>query len=456
MRHKKNRSSSAVNPRILRVGIVLGDRIVEERLLRERETVTLGQSVKNDISLPIEGLPKSLPVFTLEKGAYSLRFTSEMTGRVSSAKGLQTLAQLKTGGATRRDSDYSVPLDAQSRGKISVGAMTLLFQFVDAPPLSPAPSLPLSVQRTLVNRIEPRLALILACSVLVHFSVALYAYTRDQILQQPVERIAHSFQVGQYELPEPTTPEPEVPSEIDTAAGTSATTTEKPQPIREPKERNRPIPDRNTDTVAVSAEVGVEETIEKTALVSVLSGGASENGLFQAMNNTDQGAALDKSLEHIKGVTTATLGVETRHRKPVEHNIGTGERTDVDGPGPATALIPKEEVSVPDVERAVPLTFSDVDPDAIIKRIRSRYLSGIKRCHQRVLKHDPRAQGRVSIRMTIGPTGRVTKAKAKGFNAEVDTCITGQASKWRFSAPTDEGKRTSAEFDIPLVLKPGR
>jgi hypothetical protein len=140
----------------------------------------------------------------------------------------------------------------------------------------------------------------------------------------------------------------------------------------------------------------------------------------------------------------------------VEHNIGTGERTDVDGPGPATALIPKEEVSVPDVERAVPLTFSDVDPDAIIKRIRSRYLSGIKRCHQRVLKHDPRAQGRVSIRMTIGPTGRVTKAKAKGFNAEVDTCITGQASKWRFSAPTDEGKRTSAEFDIPLVLKPGR
>jgi hypothetical protein len=459
MRSKKLRPTKAPSPRILRVGIVLGDRILEERLLRERETVTLGQSVKNDFCLPIEGLPKTLPIFTLEKGRYSLRFTGNMTGRLSSDKGVQTLAQLKAAGTTKRDRDYLVPLDAGSRGKVSIGPMTLLFQFVDAPAPSPAPSLPLSVQRSLVSRIEPKLALILACSLLVHFTVALYAYTRDQILHKPAERVAHSFQVGQYLPPEPTTPEPEVPAEAETAAGASATNAETSQAIRQPKERTRRVPERAVDTKANTAdtEVGVEETVAKTALVSVLSGGASDKGLFQAMNNTDQGASLDKSLEHIKDAATATLGVdnESRQRKHEKFKIGTGHDTEVEGPRPATAITPKDEESIPTFDPVEELSISDLDPSSIIKRIRSRYLSGIKRCHQRVLKHDARAQGRVAIRMTVGPTGRVTKAKARGFNAEVDTCIAGQASKWRFQAPTDEGERTSAEFEIPLILKPG-
>ena len=37
----------------------------------------------------------------------------------------------------------------------------------------------------------------------------------------------------------------------------------------------------------------------------------------------------------------------------------------------------------------------------------------------------------------------------------VDACIKGQAAKWRFSAPKDEGKPTSADFEVPLLLKPG-
>ncbi len=442
------------------MGIVLGDRIVEERLLRKRETVTLGQSVKNDFSVPIEGLPKTLPIFTLDKGTYSLRFTSGMTGRLSSARGVQTLAQLKSAGASKRENDYLVPLDDKSRGKISIGAMTLLFQFVDAPAPSPAPSLPLSVQRSLVNRIEPKLALILACSVLVHFSVALFAYTRDQILERPADRIAHSYQVGQYVLPEEPEPiEPEVTTENENAVGASTTSTEKPQPIRQTKERNRRAPEQtgDTDISTATAEAGVEEIIEKTALISVLSGDAGKDGLFQAMNNTDQGTSLDKSLEHIKGARTATLGVknEARQRKQKEFELGTGQETDVDGPGPADTLVPKGEESHPRFDPINPLTISDLDPIYIIKRIRSRYLPGIKRCHQRVLKHDPQAQGKVDIRMTVGPTGRVTKAKAKGFNADVDSCIAGQASKWRFKAPTDEGARTSADFEIPLILKSG-
>jgi hypothetical protein len=45
-------------PRILRIGVLLGGKIVEERLIRDRGDVTVGQSSKNTFSVPLEGLPR--------------------------------------------------------------------------------------------------------------------------------------------------------------------------------------------------------------------------------------------------------------------------------------------------------------------------------------------------------------------------------------------------------------
>ena len=43
---------SAQHGKVLRVGVILGGKIVEERLIRTRETVTIGQSAKNTFSIP--------------------------------------------------------------------------------------------------------------------------------------------------------------------------------------------------------------------------------------------------------------------------------------------------------------------------------------------------------------------------------------------------------------------
>jgi hypothetical protein len=37
----------APRPKILRIGVILGEKIVEERLIRNRENVTIRQSAKN-------------------------------------------------------------------------------------------------------------------------------------------------------------------------------------------------------------------------------------------------------------------------------------------------------------------------------------------------------------------------------------------------------------------------
>ena len=43
--------------RILRIGVLLGGKIIEERLVREHTSVSIGQSAKNTFSVAIEALP---------------------------------------------------------------------------------------------------------------------------------------------------------------------------------------------------------------------------------------------------------------------------------------------------------------------------------------------------------------------------------------------------------------
>ncbi len=446
--------------RILRIGIVLGGNIIEERLVRTRETITIGQSSKNTFSIPIEGLPKTFPIFACENDKYTLNFTSNMDGRVSTGGGVHTLAQLKQHGAQRRGEAWSAALDFKARGKVSVGSMTLLFQFVTAPPLQPRPRLPASVRGTLADRIEPRLAIILACSILAHFSVALWAYTRDQVVERPVDKIARTFQVGQYEPPPKIEPI-ETDSDEEGDATEEAGATDIPKPDR-PRSKE-PVTNDGGDSSDDGSpdDAAVAEAIQNTAIVAILTGEGGEGGLFSEMSGTDQGASLDDSIAHAAGKATATKGSggDRRQRGQNSGKIGTGKGERVGGPtggsGPAGGKKKEEKVSRVKLGSADDLSISDLDPNSVVKRIRGKYLAGIKRCHQRVLKIDPKAQGKVTIRFTVGPTGRVTKAKVKGFDPTVDACIKGQAAKWRFSAPKDDGKPTSADFEVPLLLKPG-
>src|SRR5215475_1098816 len=92
--------------RILRIGVLLGGKIVEERLIRERMPVTIGQSMRNTFSIPIEGLPPELTLFALDEGRYSLRFLPKMDGRLSDSSGqVSTLESLKARGAVHHG-DY--------------------------------------------------------------------------------------------------------------------------------------------------------------------------------------------------------------------------------------------------------------------------------------------------------------------------------------------------------------
>ena len=58
-------SSLTSKIKILRIGIIQGGRIVEERLVRKRESITIGQSAKNMFVVLSDALPRNWLLFEM-------------------------------------------------------------------------------------------------------------------------------------------------------------------------------------------------------------------------------------------------------------------------------------------------------------------------------------------------------------------------------------------------------
>ena len=445
--------------RSLRVGIALGDHFIDERLFRSREHITVGQSAKNTFTIPIESLPRSWQLFTVENGRYVLHFTDSMDGRLSDGTNVYTFEQLKGRGADRRGNHWSVPLVESARGKVELGQMKLLFQFVSAPPLQPRPRLPASVRGTMADRIDPMLAVILAISVLLHFGVALYAWQYDRTIFSATENVYRQFQ-------EDTFKDKVIATTVEVQPTTTGTAVVKEpagdRTISKPSagKGGKTNDDSSGSDSGAPDDATISEAIQNSPLLAAITGDEGQGSRYSKMNETDQGTGLDAALKDAKGRDIGSIGEGggRRTRGPDTGRIGSGKGGgEIKGPGSGGSEVGskvEEKVSRAtfDVED---ISESTLDPDSVAKIIRSRYLQGIKRCHQRLLKQNPAAGGRVNLRFTVGPTGGVTKVDVKGFDASVDACIKDLATKWRFGAPKDDdGKPTSADFQLPLVLKP--
>src|SRR5205814_8166362 len=89
--------SGAASPKlkILRIGIIQGGRIVEERLVRKRENITIGQSAKNMFVVPSDVLPRHWLLFEVTGNRYVAHFSEGMDARIAVGSEIISLAQLR-------------------------------------------------------------------------------------------------------------------------------------------------------------------------------------------------------------------------------------------------------------------------------------------------------------------------------------------------------------------------
>src|SRR5579871_6053632 len=176
----------ATGPKVLRIGLVASGRILEERIVKQRTSVTVGPSEKSMFVVQAN-VPPQFKLFELIGNDYHLNFLDGMTGRVALASGITDLVALK-GQAKRVGPAYQIRLTEEARGKVVIGDTTFLFQFVAPPPVQPRPQLPLSVKGGVANQIDWSLTIIAAFSFMLHFGLigAMYSDWMDPIVNDDV------------------------------------------------------------------------------------------------------------------------------------------------------------------------------------------------------------------------------------------------------------------------------
>ena len=440
-------------PRILRIGVLLGGKIVEERLIRERTPVTIGQSMRNTFSIPIEGLPLEFTLFALDEGRYSLRFLPRMDGRLSDSGGqVNTLEALRARGAANHGDYHQVALSDSSRGKLSLGDLTILFQFVTEPPRQPKPMLPASVRGTFADRFDPRLSVIMGASIILHFAIVIIALFTDIETDNGIAERAYNLTFKQDTYAVDLTPK----TGNEQGPG-SAAPEKKPDTPQKAKTPEKGDSGRNkADQVALQEQ-------EAAKFADLLTGeglnGTSEGDMSKRRPGADLGAQINEVREGGQQVKVGG-GAGRTSRGDGDIRVGTGHGPNINGPGGTESACggktqekaPTGRISVADKQ-----TFdeSTLTPDIVLAKIQSAYMAGLKRCYKEFLRKDAAARGKVTLNLTVNETGRTTKGAAHGFAGEVDDCISGLMSGWRFPIPKDkDGEATEASFAITLQLVP--
>ena len=402
----------------LRIGILLDGQLVEERVFDRAAPITFGQSLRCALSIPVEGLPREHTLFTYANGRFVLHEAPGMDVR-------------------RGD----------GRGRLALGAVTILFQEVTTAPAAPRPQLPAAMRTTLADRIDRRLALFVGGSLLVHVGIAAYAWTTDvpttPLGLSPVATAYH-HDIIDVTVPDFDVPLPAPADSADAAkpaAATPAAPRQTSRPIVRPTNVQRPASGDDAQRLA-SILTGADETSRGTG----------------SMRERQPGADLGQQIDDARN-RTITIGDGT-------HTSRTDDRARI-GTNPDSPLVDVQTLTHTDrpdestlrgriqIGPVKPDDTTTLTPALVLDRINTVYMAGLQRCYKDGLKLDSTLAGRVAISFTVDTRGRLSETRAAGVSPGVDGCIGRQMANWRFPIPKDtDGDPTEASFAVSLALQP--
>jgi hypothetical protein len=452
--------------KVLRIGIVQDGKIVQERLIKANESVTVGESTKNTFVFPPTSLPKRFQLFQAKKGGgYILHFTEGMVGKVSYKNAIVPLDELKQkGDAVRKGTDYVLPLSDGNRGKVSVDGITVLFQFVPPPPEPMRAGKQMDFRPRLIDEDDPVYYGFLGLFTALAAVFMIYVYTTEPVERVSLEEIPDRFTniIMEDDSPPEDIPEPDVDPdaeglEVEKAEKDAEPKEDTPEEATEKAEKKELSPEEKAAQEAARQKANEERVLNESKLLMAIIGTRGESGsgdqvedLFSSGDSIGQD--LDSALATVNGAEVATSdGLATKA------GSGTGTRGDADigdlkgaktgdvgvGGGVATKVSGDIALGKGDT------MLEEGDTDAVLKVVR-KYSGQVKYCYEAQLKSEPSLSGRVEVSWTISK-GRAMNptvfANSTGSDA-LGKCIVGKIRTWRFPA------EVSGDVIFPFVLTP--
>ena len=459
--------------KILRVGIIQNGRIIEERLLRNRDSVTVGQKLNNSFVIASNAFPSSFVMFDVKGGKYVLNYTAKMSGRILLAKSVHDLKSLaKSGKAKASAGGWSLQLSERARGKVTLGDVTILFQFVNPPPLRVLPQLPANMRGGLLLFLSSVMGLNGAFLASMIFStVSQVGAVLWLVLMVPpaprvtgIEALPDRF-VSIIEPEEEEPPELD-PSDLELSEDGLATEIEEDEPeeaAEEPEESGEQEVAEETRTRDEIREQAREVVRQESALAAFYGGGENADGptLGFTASLTDRRAeevlanqtALGENVGSGGIVSRSGLGTSSGAEGEVGRaRVGGGE-SEVAAAATTERTEERDTVRVRASVRGrdAQTRGGTLDQDNLQRTLR-RKRSDIERCYERALAGDPELSGRILVEFTIGTDGRVSSASLREntVGSAVGSCVEGRVRRWRFDPP--EGG--TATVRVPYILEP--
>lgn len=449
----------ASGPRIPRIAIVQGGRILDEHLIRDASSVTIGTSeharivVKNGSAS--QALPASFELLERVGDRYFLRFTEAMTGRVTGPTGIASLSDLRSI-AHVANGAYRVPLAEDARGKIVIGETTFLFQLVVRPPASPRPQLPLSVKNSLP--LDWSLTIIVAFSFLLHFGIAGAMYsdwmdpvvTTDYAVSGLIDDLARLPKPVPQTLPD-TTPADDT-NVAQAPAKTASNDTNKSTPTKTSTRHS------STSTSTSSSSVSDRDAAKLVAQAEQLE---IDHLTVKANGSSVRDALARDNIPTVDMSEVAKRNVGVAH-DPGELKMGPGgpvvARKSSGLPGVVADNTKNTSTDKAGVENgpAGPTISVDTAPpkmngvisdaDSVIAKLRPRF----RKCYQDGLNIDPTMSGKAVLAVKIGPNGEVQSTSVES-NEGLSQAVTGCMQKAIGNA-TFTGNGNVTTMRVPVTM----
>lgn len=470
----------------LRIGVIQGVRVVEERILRKAETVTFGTGAKNTFSLASSDLPESVTLFEAKGGTYELQLTEALSGRLEEPSGKKDFAAIRakspaTGGV------WKVPITNEGKGRIRLSPeITVLFHFVVPPPVAAAVATPPELKGNFLKAFEPIFTAVLTASFLVHFVIGLYVRITEPVVHSDVDdfkELVERIQPPRVDVkpivstPKPNTDVPTTgpgPAETPTkGSGSGSGSGESGGGGGEAKGKGKGtgggggIGDRNA----------IREGIAGKGILQLIGGrgggggGGAVGSVFGAGGSVsdDIGGALAGTAG--VGIAGGAGGGDGVTRRGTGGGGGGGDGSGGEGGGAlgigdlgtgasggkgpaavdtgtkaATRVVAR--VRADDIEAV----DGSIDKKVVGATIRRRQ-DGFQACYETALKSNSKLGGKLVVEFTIGEGGKVIGARVikDGLNSgEVSTCVINLLKRLRFPDPNGEVTISNA-----FVFSPG-
>jgi outer membrane biosynthesis protein TonB len=436
--------------KVLRVGVIVGGKIVEERVLPPRQAITIGSGPKNSIVVAHAGVPESFTLLTWGGDHYHLHFAEGMDGNVQSPHGQADFGALISQGTARKQgAAYVVPVREEQRGRVVVGEVNLLWQFVAQPSEAPKANLPKEARGNHFQSMDRLFVTLLALSLFVHGGTYVALANTPVPPEVTLEEIPDRY--AKVLIPEKL-PKPPEPAKEEGS--------KKEEKVVEKKASDDKKPAESTEQQAAkkaARAAAVAKAVQSKGILKVLgalgpgTGGGAVADVFGAGGGmTDVASALSGA----GGVAVATDPGAGGGRKGGGQGGAASIGNLATSGGGQVAYGAKTEVKVTGSVAAeeAEVDSAEIDQQKLAGFIKAR-MGLIKACYENGLKRNPNLKGKIAIRFTILETGGLADLEAVTNTmgaADVSNCIMATMRSWR----TQFKPSGPVTVEYPFVFSP--